>query len=256
MLSLRRLRGKYENWLDSDKKLRKLFVSCHYYLFRYRKWKDLLELDTKSKFTEIYRNNLWNNEESRSGGGSTLNRTAKIREGLQQLFVEEDIRSLCDAGCGDFNWMKTVSFDHIRYIGIDIVPEMIESNRKSYERGNISFAELDLTRDELPSVDLILSREVLFHLSFQDLFAALRNFKKSGARYLLTTHYPDIRDQRDIPTGRCRAINFRLEPLNFPEPLRTIEEDVSDHCLALWKLEDIDPSGFGDARAVPVGATE
>ena len=56
------LKAKGENWLASDKKLKKLFVSMSYYLFKHRKWDRVLALDTKSMFTEIYKNNLWNNE--------------------------------------------------------------------------------------------------------------------------------------------------------------------------------------------------
>jgi len=239
------LKAKCENWLASDKKVKKLGVSLHYYLFRHRMWDRVLSLDTKSKFTEIYRNNLWNNEESRSGGGSTLNRTGKVRTGLRELFAELGIRSICDAGCGDFNWMKTVETKNITYIGVDIVKELIVANKEKHEGGNTSFLELDIIRDDLPTVDLILCREVLFHLSFQDVCAAIVNFKRSKSKYLLATHYPYISENVDIETGRCRGINFQKAPLKFLAPMRPIEEDVSDHCLALWKLDDIDPSKFG-----------
>jgi Methyltransferase domain len=80
--------------------------------------------------------------------------------------------------------------DNIPCIGVDIVKEMIAANKKDFERGNVSFLELDMIRDDLPSVDLILCREVLFHLSFQDLCAAIVNFKKSKSKYLRATHYP------------------------------------------------------------------
>ena len=241
---LAQLKAKSDNWLASDKKLKKLAVSLRYYFFKHRTWGRVLSLDTKSMFTEIYRNNLWNNEESLSGGGSTLNRTATIRSGLQTLLAELGIRSLCDAGCGDFNWMKTVDLNGVRSIGTDIVGDLIAANTKRYARHNVSFMELDIIHDNLPPVDLILCREVRFHLSFQDICSAIVNFKRSGARYLLTTHYPDIPANIDIQTGLCRCIHFQKAPLNFPVPVRTIVEDVSDHCLALWKLDDIDPDKF------------
>ena len=235
------LKAKGENWLASDMKLKKLFLSMRYYLFKHRKWDRVLALDTKSMFTEIYRNNLWNNEESLSGGGSTLNRTAKIREGLQELFLDREIESICDAGCGDFNWMKTVEFRTIKYIGIDIVADLISANKEKYEGENISFIDLDIIRDDLPTVDLIICREVLFHLSFQDVRAAIANFKRSKSRYLLVTHFPYLSENIDVQTGRCRGIHFQKAPLNFPPPISTIQEDVSDHCLALWKIADLDP---------------
>lgn len=245
------LKVKCENWLASDKKVKKLGVSLHYYLFRHRMWDRVLFLDTKSKFTEIYRNNLWNNEESRSGGGSTLSRTTNIRTGLQELLLELGVKSICDAGCGDFNWMKSVEMKNVDYIGVDIVSDLIAANKEKYQGGNIKFIDMDIICDDLPTVDLILCREVLFHLSFQDVSDAIRNFKRSGSKYLLATHYPYISENTEIQTGQCRGINFQKAPLEFPAPKRMIEENVSDHCLALWELAEIDPHMFwGRGRGV------
>jgi hypothetical protein len=38
-------------------------------------------------------------------------------------------QSLLDAGCGDFNWMRTVDLPGIKYIGVDVVSDLIERNR-------------------------------------------------------------------------------------------------------------------------------
>ena len=46
------------------------------------------------------------------------------------------------------------------------------------------FLRLDLTRDPLPDGDLILCRDCLVHLPFEDVRRAVRNFKRSGARWL------------------------------------------------------------------------
>jgi SAM-dependent methyltransferase len=238
------MKAKWNNWLASDKKFKKLAVSSHYYLFKHRLWGKVLQLDTKGKFTEIYKHNLWNNEESRSGGGSTLNRTERIRRGLKSILERHHIQSICDAGCGDFNWMKALQTPDLKYIGVDIVDEMIAANKARYENNNVSFLSLDITSDDMPTVDLILCREVLFHLSFEDIFKTIANFRKSKSKYLLTTHFPHIPENVDIETGRCRAINFHLAPLKFGAPIETVEENVSDHCLALWKLDELDLSAL------------
>lgn len=231
--------SKFKNWLASDRKIRKTVVSLDYRFFRRRRWEGIMNLDTKGKFTEIYKHNLWNNEESRSGACSTMKRTANVRKGLQSFLVEQGIRSICDAGCGDFNWMKAVDLGGIRYHGIDIVEDLIRANTKRYERENITFRALDLIHDDLPRVDLILCREVLLHLSFEDVLTALSNFKKSQSKFLLTTHYPGLAANEDTRTGKCHLINFRAAPVNLGAPLRMIEEDDFDHGLAVWKLEDI-----------------
>ena len=48
-----------------------------------------------------------------------------------------------------------------QYIGVDIIPELIARNQSLYGNERTRFVLLDLTRDELPRVDVILSR--LFH---------------------------------------------------------------------------------------------
>lgn len=95
-------------------------------------------------FKDIYDNNVWHNigseleqTESKSGGGSTLKQTKVIVRELPILFKKLDIGTILDASCGDFNWMKLINFDNIKYIGIDIVPGVIEENIVKYQKGNI-----------------------------------------------------------------------------------------------------------------------
>jgi hypothetical protein len=42
---------------------------------------------------------------------------------------------------------------------------------------------LDLTGDPLPRVDVVLCRDCLVHLSFQNIFRAFANLRRSGSRY-------------------------------------------------------------------------
>jgi SAM-dependent methyltransferase len=205
----------------------------------------LLTLNAKDKFTAIYRNNLWNNEESRSGGGSTVRRTAQIRNKLPALLKENNIKSICDAGCGDFNWMKHVDMGRTTYIGVDIVRDMIETNKALYGNKRREFIELDIINERVPEVDLILCRECLFHLSFADIHATISNFKASRSTYLLTTCFPNIERNVDVVTGCCRGLNWTLTPFHFPGPITTLSEDRSDQCLGLWRLDDIKPELFG-----------
>jgi SAM-dependent methyltransferase len=235
---------KYRNWLAAEKKIRKLFVSLNYYLFKDRLWKDVAGLSNKAKFTAIYKSNLWNNEESRSGGGSTLKKTRSIRSRLPQLVADRGITSLLDAGCGDFHWMKEVNLG-ATYIGADIVKEMIESNRARYGDSTTSFIELDITRDDIPAVDLILCRECLFHMSFNDICSAIVRCKASGAKFLLATHNPGHPENKDIVTGMCRPLNLEAWPFHFPRPVEVMDENTPGECLALWKLEEIAVASLG-----------
>src|SRR5947209_20498676 len=79
----------------------------------------------REAFTRHYRQNGWGDSESVSGPGSTLERTTTLRQELPPLFREFGIRSVLDAGCGDFNWFSALEGTLDRYIGIEVVREVV-----------------------------------------------------------------------------------------------------------------------------------
>ena len=71
-------------------------------------------------------------------------------DALPALVKELGVRSLLDAPCGDFNWMRHVDLDGVEYTGGDVVPELVARNRELYGAAGRRFVTLDLTRDPLP----------------------------------------------------------------------------------------------------------
>jgi hypothetical protein len=204
------------------------------------------ELASRSVFSKIYSHNWWESHESVSGPGSDLAQTSAIREEIPILVKELNARSFLDAPCGDFNWMKEVKLDLDTYIGADIVPELIAQNQQRYGNEVRKFICLDITKDNLPEVDIILCRDCFIHLSFKRITAAMKNFKKSKSKYLVTTTYPGLKEEyRDIITGNMRLIDLELPPFNFPKPLKLINEKTThigepkERSLGVWKLEDM-----------------
>ncbi len=196
-------------------------------------------------FRDIYAQNLWGDQESVSGPGSNLERTSAFRAELPPLLKAIGVRTLLDAPCGDYNWMREVELEVERYIGVDIVPELIEQNQRQYETATRSFLHRDLVLDRMPRADAILCRDGLVHFPLADICAALRNFKRSGACYLLTTTFTGVEANCEIKTGEWRPINLQRPPFNFPPPLWLVDEKrrsadgFSDKCLGLWRLENI-----------------
>jgi len=197
-------------------------------------------------FRQAYLHNIWGDPESVSGPGSGLSRTEAFRDQIPQLLSALGARSLLDAGCGDFNWMKVLHLPVERYLGMDIVPELIIHNRQKYMDGKTIFRHGNIVRDELPRVDIILCRDCLVHFSFEDIWAALRNFKRTQSRYLLTTTFIEFPENLDVETGGWRQLNLERYPFSFPPPERLIDEKClhtggiyADKRLALWRLEDI-----------------
>jgi hypothetical protein len=171
----------------------------------------------KSVFTEIYKKNKWKNKESRSGFGSTIEYTKEVRKHLPLLIKQFNIKSVLDAPCGDFNWMsKIVDTIDASYIGGDIVEILIETNKKNYP--HINFITLDITEDTLPTVDLMMCRDCLFHFSYKSINLFFDNFLKSDIKYLLTsTHInnPKKFKNRNITDGKFRLIDLYAAPFNF-----------------------------------------
>lgn len=170
-------------------------------------------------FNTIHDSNSWQSPTSVSGPGSELGETEEIRALLPSLFSKLDIKSFLDAPCGDFHWMSHVDLTDINYIGGDVVPQLIERNYKQFGDATKHFMVLDIIKDSIPKVDLILCRDCLIHLSLKDGRRALANMKRSGSRYLLITTNPSIRVNYPINTGECRGVNLELPPYSMGKPI-------------------------------------
>ena len=191
---------------------------------RLRNWR-FAQSSPGEVFAQIYRNPVWGGT-SVSGAGSDLGQTESVRKELPQLLKAFDIKRLLDLPCGDFNWMQHVELAGCDYTGGEIVRDLVEANTAKYGKDNRRFRQLDLMNDALPPADLLLCRDCLIHLSFQDAQAAIANIARGEITYLLTTTYPLITRNTDIITGDFRAINLQLAPFRFPKPLAVINEDL------------------------------
>lgn len=200
----------------------------------------------RSTFRRIHRDNYWKDSESVSGEGSSRKQTAVLVRELPGLLEQIGVQSLLDVPCGDFAWMRRVDRRGITYIGGDIVPELIEANRRDHATDDVDFRLLDLTVDDLPAADGILVRDCLVHLSTPLAWAAIEQVRRADIRWLLTTTYPDHHDNRDIPTGRWRALNLTDPPFSFPPPARALLEECTEHdgtradkTLGVWRVSDL-----------------
>jgi hypothetical protein len=172
----------------------------------------------ESIFTSVWRNNYWGSSESVSGPGSTLEHTKSVRSELPKIFDKFAIKSIFDAPCGDLNWMlEVINNSDINYIGGDIVKGIIEKN-KLHHNLRANFLVFDITTQNFPKSDLWLCRDVLFHLSYQDILNSLKQFVKSDIPYFLTTtHKNNFQfENKDILTGGFRMIDLFQAPFNFP----------------------------------------
>lgn len=222
------------------------------FIARQKENKVFSHANIEDRFTEIYKLNYWDHEESVSGSASTLFYTENLRKHLPELFNTFSIKSVFDAPCGDFNWMRYVIRDYpIGYIGGDIVLPLITSLNETYRSASIQFMHIDLTKHPFPSANLMICRDCLFHLSYEDTKAVLKNFVESNIDYLLTSTHINLNEfsNKNIKTGGFRHIDLFAEPYNFPkdvlcripdwrEPLDWREPEPKRE-MCLWSREQV-----------------
>lgn len=199
-------------------------------------------------FRRAWSSNLWGGTESGSGPGSSLDQTARLREAVPALLERHGVRTLLDLPCGDGHWMSATQLPDIRYVGADLLPEVVaRAAARSPER---EFLVLDLTVGELPAADLLLCRDCLVHLAFADIARAFATIRRSGIAWLLTTTFIDEAANRDVVTGDWRPLNLELPPFGLPRPVELMVEGCTeqdglfaDKSLGLWRVADL-PAGF------------
>jgi len=162
-------------------------------------------LSLAETFQNIYRAKGWgdNGMAFCSGSGSRGQISQQYCAFIVKFIREHQIQSMVDLGCGDFAIGKQiVEASSVRYTGIDVVPELIEHHKNTVHDTRVSFRCADITNDPLPAADLCLVRQVLQHLSNDEVkkvLANLRNFP----RVLISEHVPSRPKSfnRDKPHG-------------------------------------------------------
>ncbi|WP_085593229.1 class I SAM-dependent methyltransferase [Thalassospira sp. MCCC 1A01428] len=182
------------------------------------------------RFTEIYEKNLWLSKESGSGEGSEIAYTEPLRNWLIKTLPQLNVEVFVDAPCGDFNWMKEVlpKID-VKYFGFDIAPSVIDINKKKFSSDLIQFDVANICEDPLPNCDLIMVRDCLFHLSYEDINKFLKNLFQTDYKYLLTTTHINNGDiyNFDIISGDFRMIDLFSYPFNFDN--LNVKDRVDDY---------------------------
>ncbi len=196
-------------------------------------------------FERIYRKNERRGTESLSGPSSTMARTRNLRKELPRLVTDYSIKSMLDAPCGDFHWMKSVvKFLEVNYIGVDVVEPLIKINRELYGEESTSFAVADIRVEALPSVDLIFCRDCLFHMSYSDISETFLNLIRTNSKYFMTTsHINKGFKNSDIKTGEWRWFDLFSHPFCFPKNfLECVSDGGGDRHMYMWRMGDIAPA--------------
>ncbi|WP_235898391.1 class I SAM-dependent methyltransferase [Winogradskyella ouciana] len=193
---------------------------------------------TKAVMEQIYEQHLWGGKEYDfySGIGShdpkTINPYLDVV--IDFLKSKNNQLTVCDLGCGDFNIGKHLIPFTKNYIGVDIVESLIERNRTQFIAKNLTFQCLDIAKDELPNADCIILRQVLQHLSNQEI-QQIVNKLKNYKYIILTEHLPDgeFKPNKDIISGQGIRLkqNSGVDVLAEPFKLKILDDKVLNEVI-------------------------
>jgi len=174
-----------------------------------------VERDELTKtFNQVYESGKWAKDSSghgTSGPGSTLEATEEYRAYLQQFLRSHHVKSVVDAGCGDWSFSSAIDWGAASYLGLDISSDAIAMDQRQFAREGVSFEIADVTQS-LPAADLLLCKDVLQHLPNEKIVQFIRNNLRKGKYKWAIITDDKGGDNHDILAGEHRLIDLSAPP--------------------------------------------
>jgi hypothetical protein len=129
-----------------------------------------------------------------------------------------------DLGCGDFVIGSELRQACGRYTACDIVPELIDFNKIRYKGLNVDFRVLDIVEDNLPRGKIVFLRQVLQHLSNDQICRILPKIRENFEVLIFSDHRPasnTFQPNRDIKAGvgtrlsLASGLDLSMPPFNL-----------------------------------------
>jgi len=192
-----------------------------------RRFRQFDGLPTDQLFSKVYSSGVWGKSGDAffSGAGSrdsaVLDYIVAVEGFLKSLDRKPDV---VDLGCGDFFVGSQIRPLCAGYTACDIVPALIAFNKQKFGDLDVDFRALNIVTDDLPDGDVAIVRQVLQHLSHQQIASALQKISAKYMYLILTEHLPrrgDFRpnvDQAAGPGIRARVksgVVITAPPFNF-----------------------------------------
>jgi hypothetical protein len=178
-------------------KVKKLAASFTRKVFARLKFPKFNSKSNQEIFSRIYKNKIWGTSEKddlpfNSGGGSVEAEVVDPYIMAVQKFVAgiPSRITAVELGCGDFRVSSRIVNLFDKFIACDVVKDLIEFNREHYRNLPVEFQLLDMTNGPIPPGDMLIVRQVLQHLSNEDISRFLKLIPKQFGRLLITEHIP------------------------------------------------------------------
>jgi SAM-dependent methyltransferase len=162
-------------------------------------------------FSAVYSGGAWG---FGSGSGSRYSNNIEYIALLASFMSHNQIRSVVDLGCGDWQFSRFIDWKGVKYLGVDVVNAIVTQNIRQFTSPGVAFAKFT-SLDDLPSADLLVCKDVMQHWSNALIATALRTLT-TKYKYLLLTNdiEPVHRLNMDIADGEWRSVDVRRPPFN------------------------------------------
>ena len=184
----------------------------------------------EEKFTDIYNKKIWGSRDGKgiSGTGSSISPDTKwYIELLNKHIIETDSNKICDLGCGDWEFSKTIDWSGLEYTGIDCVKSVIDNNNKLYSTEKISFIHQE-AKSIPKGYDLVILKDVIQHWNDEDIKDIIPEILKNNKYVFLCNGYIFGRDRsKHNWTQRELDKKYHYHPVDSnKEPLLSIPFNI------------------------------
>lgn len=172
-----------------------------------RRQKKFSKMSIANTFDTIYTEKLWARDSHMlSGKGSYGEWADKFVHWINLFIANNNINSIVDIGCGDFNIGSKICKQVTQYYALDVSQEIIKINQNRFKHlNNVHFIQIDACKDKLPKADLIILKEVLQHLTNTQIEAILCNIEASAIRTAVIADHINTIDANCQPNLDMRA---------------------------------------------------
>jgi hypothetical protein len=171
-------------------------------------------MTTEEVFTDIYASNRWGGRSGTFNSGDGSHQIAVVAPYVARLTAElRDIgaesMTVIDLGCGDYSVGRQLSPACGRYIGVDIVKALVAHDQATFGDYKVSFRHANIVEDPLPEGDVCFVRQVLQHLSNDQIAAVLPKLGKFRWSFI-TEHHPSIGKVLEPNKDKPHGDNIRI----------------------------------------------
>lgn len=167
--------------------------------------------------------------ETPCGRGSTIEYAENVARCIPVLIRGLEIETVNNIGAGDLKWFDHYDVEYHSGPGVTFSHFDVVSRDERVHHRDITAPDC-----KLPKCDLTICRDVLIHLTDEEICTAISNIRRTSLFALFSTH--DAGHNEDLRGRNFRRINLELEPWSMGPTLGKIMEKTTGVSMGIWEM--------------------